>query len=213
MLLDSPGVSELLQAAGGALLVAAAAGAVVPSDVAQRLVGELDERGWEGDAELAALLRSSPLGATTGMRTVSVELDEVADLLQGDVELSSGGYIDLQTGLVWPSSVLDDADEDVPDPEAEPDRYLFVPNEGSREAWQDMSDFADTVADEGVRAQVLDAITGRGAFSRFRRLLDRHEDLLHSWRIFETERGVGRARAWLADAGFTVVPPVRRTAL
>ena len=83
-----------------------------------------------------------------------------------------------------------------------------MPNEGSRDAWQDMSDFVDTVPDEDVRGRLAEAITGRGAFSRFRRVLDRHEELLSSWRIFESERRVGRARAWLADAGFAAVPVV-----
>jgi hypothetical protein len=206
LLLESSDVSMLLQAAGESLLVAAGAGAVIARDLAVRLAGQLDERGWDGDGELAALLRTDPPGPSAGQRTVAVELGEVADLLSGDTELSYGGCIDLETGFVWPSSVLDDGGDDVPDPDADPDRYLFVPNEGSRQAWQDMSDFVQELPDVSLRAQFEDAITGRGAFSRFRRLLDRHEELLHQWRIFESERGAGRARAWLADAGYVAVP-------
>jgi hypothetical protein len=206
LLLESADVSALLQSAGHALLAVAAAGAVIPSELTQTLAGELDERGWDGDAELAKLLRADPLGAAPGQRALSVELDEVADLLQGDPELSEGGYIDLETGVTWPSSVLDSGDDDVPDPDADPDRYLFVPNEGSREAWQDMSDFTQTLGDAALRTQLEEAFSGRGAFSRFRRLLDRHEDLLSSWRIYESERSLGRARAWLAAAGFAAVP-------
>jgi hypothetical protein len=206
LLLESADVSALLQSAGHALLVVAAAGAAIASDVARRLAGELDERGWDGDAELATLLRADPLGAAPGQRALPVELDEVADLLQGDPELSNGGYIDLETGVTWPSSVLDNGDDDVPNPDADPNRYLFVPNEGSREAWQDMSDFTQTLADAALRAQFEEVISGRGAFSRFRRLLDRHDELLSSWRIYENERAVGRARAWLSDAGFVAVP-------
>lgn len=203
-------MSALLQAAGEALLVAAAADAAFPAALAGKLADELDGRGWDGDAELATLLRADPIGAAAGQRTVSVDLAEVAGLLQGDTELSYGGCIDLETGFVWPSSVVDDGGEDVPDPDTEPDRYLFVPNEGSREAWQDMSDFIETLPDASLRAQFEDAIGGRGAFSRFRRLLERHEDLLSSWRIFESERATGRARAWLAGAGFVAVPAPAR---
>jgi hypothetical protein len=206
VLLESTDVSALLQSAGHAVLVVAATGAAISSDVARRLAGQLDERGWDGDAELAALLRADPVGAAPGKRALSVELDEVADLLQGDPELSYGGYIDLETGVTWPSSVLDDGGEDVPNPDADPDRYLFVPNDGSRDAWQDMSDFTQTVGDLALRAQLEEAISGRGAFSRFRRLLDRHEELLRNWRIYENERAVGRARAWLDEAGFVAVP-------
>jgi hypothetical protein len=207
-LLESVDVSPLLQAAGAALVVAAAAGAVIPGDLTGRVADALDERGWDGDAELSSLLRADPLGAAPVQWTVTVELDEVAELLQGDPELSEGGYIDLETGVTWPSSVLDTGDDDVPDPDADPDRYLFVPNEGSREAWRDMRDFTESLTDAGLRDQFQDAISGRGAFSRFRRLLDQHEELSSSWRIFESERSAGRARAWLADAGFAAVPPV-----
>ena len=202
-LLDSHDVSAILQSAGEALLVGVAAGTAAPAAVVAKLVHGLEERGWPGDRELAQLLQS---GAPPGQRTVRVDLDEVGDLLQGDTELSYGGYIDLESGHVWPSSVLDGGDDDVPDPDADPDRCLFVPNEGSRDAWQDMSDFAETVTDEGLRAALADAIDGRGAFPRFRRLLDRHEDLLSSWRIFQTERQAGRAREWLSQAGFTALP-------
>ncbi len=92
VLLESPEVSRLLQLAGGAVLVAATVGAAVPAEVSRRLASELDERGWDGDGELAALLRAEPLGPAPGQRTVSVGLEEVADLLQGDTELSYGSY-------------------------------------------------------------------------------------------------------------------------
>lgn len=207
-LLASRDASALLQSAGEALLVAAACGTEVPAAVVARLAGALEARDWPGDVGLARLLRAEPIGATSGRRAVSVDLDEVGDLLQGGMDVSYGGYIDLESGLVWPSSVLDAGDDDVPDPDADPDRYLFVPNEGSRDAWQDMSDFVQTVPDESVRARLSDAITGRGAFSRFRRELDRHEELLTGWRIFDAERRAGRARAWLDEAGFAVVPSV-----
>lgn len=208
MLLASSDVSSMLQTAGEALLVAAASGADVAAEVATRLANDLDERDWPGDQELAQLLRADPPGSTSGRQALSVDLDEVGDLLQGGMDVSLGGYIDLESGLTWPSSLLDTGEDDVPDPDADPDRYLFVPNEGSRDAWQDMSDFAQTVPDELVRATLSEAITGRGAFSRFRRVMDRHEGLLSTWRIFDVERRVGRARAWLADAGFDVIPTV-----
>lgn len=211
-LLASRDVSTVLQSAGEALLVAAVRGTEVPQVLLTRLAEELHARDWAGDAELAQLLRADPVGATAGLQALSVDLDEVGDLLQGGMDVSYGGYIDVETGLVWPSSVLDAGDGDVPDPDADPDRYLFVPNEGSRDAWQDMSDFVQMVQDESVRARLSEAIMGRGGFSRFRRALDRHEELLTGWRIFDAERRAGRARAWLADTGFAAVPhlPVGR---
>lgn len=61
-----------------------------------------------------------------------------------------------------------------------------------------------TVADDD-RADLLGiAIQGRGAFRRFRDVLGRWPDELERWFEFAAERKRGRARAWLADAGYRV---------
>ena len=102
-------------------------------------------------------------------------------------------------------------DGDTPDPDADPDRYLSIPNEGSREM-AGHADFALDVEDEAVRGQreqLLDAIDGRGAFSRFKRAPDRHDDLRAGWHSYSEECRAGRARDWLAGQGFAVLPPCR----
>ena len=88
-------------------------------------------------------------------------------------------------------------EEDAPRPDLDPDRWLGVPNVGSREAWHDMAGFIATVDDRVVADRLTDAIDGRGAFSRFRRELDRHPELIGRWRAFSAECRVGRARSWL----------------
>lgn len=51
----------------------------------------------------------------------------------------------------------------------------------------------------------LAAIDGKGAFGRFRRILDRHDDLWPAWNNSSAEARLGRARAWLNDAGYDVL--------
>jgi hypothetical protein len=67
--------------------------------------------------------------------------------------------------------------------------------------------FIDTVADAD-RADMLGiAVQGRGAFRRFKDVLGRWPDELERWYEFSNERQRGRARGWLADAGYRVVMP------
>jgi len=122
---------------------------------------------------------------------------------------ATGGVLDCETGDAWPEAVLDDwaGEGDAPDPDADPARYLFVPNEGFQDAWEDMRDFANEVDDPGIRQRLLDAIDGRGAFSRFKRALADHDDLRARWDAYSAEARAGRARDWLAGEGYAALPP------
>lgn len=67
-----------------------------------------------------------------------------------------------------------------------------------------MERFIGTVRDPGRADRLEIAITGRGAFRRFRDVLARWPKELERWEMFSTDRERGRARAWLADAGYYV---------
>ena len=97
------------------------------------------------------------------LRSLPVDLEELASLLEGD-PLSGGGRIDLRSGACWPHSVEygeDDGDEN------DEDRWLHVAHLGSREGYQDMELFIATVKDPAIVDRLQIAITGKGAFRRF----------------------------------------------
>jgi hypothetical protein len=210
-LVAEPGVERHLQEAGEAVLSLLEHDPAAGAQPAAALAALLTTRAWTGDAELAELLLELAEDRPSQRRRIRADLDEVADLLEGSMEMGFCGVLDCESGDVWPEAVLDDwaGEGDAPDPDEDPDRYLFIPNEGSREAWEDMRDFAVEVEDEAVREQLLDAIDGRGAFSRFKRVLDRHDDLRARWYSYSAECRVGRARDWLAGAGYAALPPRR----
>ncbi len=85
----------------------------------------------------------------------------------------------------------------------------MVFGQGSREGYQDMEMFIDTVADADHAARLDKAITGSGAFRRFRDTIRHWPDEPDRWHAFTDDRQRGRARAWLADAGYQ--PAVRAT--
>jgi hypothetical protein len=75
-------------------------------EAAHRCVGALWDRGWEGDADLAAGLEAAlGSGPVPLLRELPVDLEELAGVLEGD-PAGGGGRIDLRTGDVWPQSAI-----------------------------------------------------------------------------------------------------------
>ena len=143
---------------------------------ARRVATALRERDWEGNDVLAdqldALLGG---GAMPDLRPLRADLDELAGILEGD-PMYGGGRVDLATGEVWPAPAVDYAreigqeDEDESD---DPDKWLWVHCEGSRDGYRDMELFIGTVRDPGRADRLEIAISGRGAFRRFKDVLAR----------------------------------------
>jgi hypothetical protein len=143
-------------------------------------------------------------GTDTGLAKLQVELELLGDVLDAQRD----GYLDLTTGTVLPAELVDDGQVEGLEPfeEADPELWLDVPGEGSRDANRDIADFTAKLTDERVRGDLAATLEGQGAFRRFQDALNRHETYRVHWRVFSTERRSGRARAWLADQGYDAVP-------
>ena len=174
--------------------------------MALSIINRLTMRAWTGDDVLAedllACLRGEPLVG----RVVPVDLDMLSSELEGDVSMSTGGFIDLDTGEVYGEFAADASmvGEDVAiDVEEEPDRWLWFDRTGSRDGWRDMETFAERQRDGTLRERLLRAIGGKGAFRRFRDQIH-DEGLAEQWYAFSTDRQLGRAREFLAGQGIRV---------
>jgi hypothetical protein len=195
---------DLLQLAGDGLLLALAHQLEQAAGLARRCVGALRARGWEGDDELAEQLEVAlGLRPPLLLRPLPVDLEELAGILEGD-PAHGDGRIDLHTGEVWPQAAIEYARETVD--EDDPDRGLAVLCEGSAQAYRDLEDFIDTIEDDDQAEQLTRAITGRGAFRRFKDTLACSPGELERYYNFSDERQRGRARAWLHAAGYTPRP-------
>ncbi|MFF4525978.1 UPF0158 family protein [Streptomyces bluensis] len=195
-------VREVLQMAGDGVAGAAARGLPGAAEMAASFIGELQERGWRGDEELAHQLRTAVGDAATPLlRPLAVDLEMLAMLLEGDLA-ESGGRIDLSTGECWPAftdglepgSGVEEADD--------PERWLHVPTLGSRAGYRDMELFIDGLGDVALADRLRIAITGRGAFRRFKDILARDERAWRRYHRLSDERQRGRARAWLVGEGY-----------
>lgn len=199
----------LLQHAGSGLLVALAQQVHGAGVVAAEASSALVDRDYEGDEVLAAQLVAATSGEPTGRRPLPADLEAVADLLEGDLSCDEGGYLDRTTGDTWPISTYSGSERDDDIDFEDATRWLYVPNRGSADRWSDMRDFAVAIdaQDPVLGERLLDAVHGRGAFSRFQRTLDRYPDAIPEWLAIRDELRIGRARAWLADEGYDAVPP------
>ncbi|MGH2863488.1 MAG: UPF0158 family protein [Solirubrobacteraceae bacterium] len=200
---------DLLQLGGDGLIAAVMQRVDGASELARRFVVAARQRGWDGDDELAdqldALLGSGPAPM---LRALPVELDELAGILEGD-PLSAGGRIDIRTGEVWAQAAIEyalEAGEEDEDATDDPERWLPVYGEGSREGYRDMELFIACVEDPGRAEHLGIAIEGCGAFGRFKNELAGSPCELERWHALSEERQRGRARSWLAAAGYCVVP-------
>ena len=190
---------DVLQLAGDGLLDAVAQDAEGAVELAAQCAAALRERCWDGDEDLADQLQAAVgQGPTPLLRSLPVDLEELASLLEGD-PLCGGGRIDLRSGDCWPQSMEceeDDGDED------DEDRWLYVAHEGSREGYRDMGLFIATMEDPAIADRLQIAITGKGAFRRFKDVLSGWPQELQRYYQLSNERQRGRARAWLAAEGF-----------
>ncbi|MBO0863655.1 MAG: hypothetical protein J2P16_01095 [Mycobacterium sp.] len=195
---------DVLQLAGDGLLDALARDVEGAAELASHCAAALRERGWSGDEELAEQLQAAlDQGATPLLRPLPVDLEQLASLLEGDLRWG-GGRIDLKTGDCWPGD-LEYEEEDADDDE---DRWLYVDCVGSHDGYRDMELFIGTVDDPAIADRLEIAITGKGAFRRFKDVLSRWPEQLERYQRFSDERQRGRARAWLAAEGYR---PVKST--
>lgn len=197
-----------LQLIGDGLVSALVVEAKGADDLARRCRDALWERDWQGDAELAgtlsALLNEGP---APFLRQLPVDLEELADILEGD-PVEGGGRISRTTGEVWPQAAIDYGIEtgDIDPDEADDSEWLWVHSEGAGPGYRDMELFVALLEDDALADELTRALAAGGPFRRFKDTLAEHPEQLGRWFAFSGDRQRGRARAWLAHHRHTPAP-------
>lgn len=136
------------------------------------------------------------------MRTLKIDwpglLTAIHEAEDGDIRW----YLDVDTGQVvmggddrWGDGLAEDAEDEAP--EHDPDRFLHVGGVSSRQAWRIRADFAATRTDPLLRDELDLALAGKGAFQRFKQVLEQTPGLRDAWFDFEHARAIRDARDWL----------------
>lgn len=145
---------------------------------------------------------------TPVLRPVPVDLEQLADALEGDpFDPTRGGIIDLDTGEIYVECVIEyTRDDGGVDLYETIENLLGIDRLGSHAAYQDMLDYIDTLADEHLAELLTVAVQGRGAFRRFKDVLADRTGTLEPYFAFTRARQIERAAAWLAEEGYVAVP-------
>lgn len=77
--------------------------------------------------------------------------------------------------------------------------YIQIPVRPTYEDYNEMKLFIETVENDRLREKLSDVIQGKGAFRRFKEVLQRDEDELERWYAFKDERLTERVLNWLRE--------------
>lgn len=121
----------------------------------------------------------------------AIDLEDLCTALD-DHSPEMSWWIDPVSGEIRPH--LPDVDGDQT---PEEDGWAFIRPADSREGYQDMADFVAAVPDRRAADMLDRAITGRGAFRRFKDTLFDFPELREQWFRFRDSRARRRALDWL----------------
>lgn len=106
-------------------------------------------------------------------------------------------YLSLDTGKIYYISELGDSD-DLPDDFEESDRYLEIPHKNELNLGRRLVDEFISTAAPQLANDVADIFRARGAYGRFKSLLESH-GLLEKWFEFEKERELNAIKTWCRE--------------
>jgi hypothetical protein len=154
------------------------------------------------------------------MKKLKVDLKELVFEMEMGDNMERSGYLDTETGEIidMPDEVMravDDGktgedlaewDEDLAEVAGkilgdETNRFLLIPKRESGEGYEVMVSFAGSVEDRNLKEKLAVALDGKGAFRRFRNVLNQHPDELDRWYAFKDESVREEAIQWLIVNG------------
>lgn len=141
---------------------------------------------------------------------VPADLQEICILFE-DSSCEHRGYLDLKTGEIIQifDDIMDpDEKEELDDKvdEGLGERYIKIPNAESYEGYQDMEDFIETVKEMKLKEKLYNSITRKGAFRRFKDVLNSYPKERERWFKFKDEKVMERINEWLEEEGIEIIP-------
>ena len=125
------------------------------------------------------------------------DIENAFDYVSSQSHGMNEAYLSLDTGQIFYISNLGDSD-DLPDDFEESDRYIEIPHKNDLDLGTRLVDeFINTTAPQ-LADDVSDIFRRRGAYGRFKSLLERHH-LIEKWFKFENERELNAIRQWCRE--------------
>jgi hypothetical protein len=128
------------------------------------------------------------------------ELRDAFDFVSMGLQYEHRAYVCTNTGTIYWSSDAIDAEEELPDDLETSDNYIAVPHKNELNLGRDLvfSFVREQLPD--AWDDVRDIFRRRGAYGRFKDLLQ-DRNMLEKWYAFEESAGEEALRAWCEEAG------------
>jgi hypothetical protein len=137
---------------------------------------------------------------------MTIEYDDIEDaflFVSSAPEYSNTAIIDRLTGTIYYTSDMGDSDE-LPEDVDDSDRYVALPHKNELDLGLALvRDFVSGHAADLAR-EVESIFRRRGAYSRFKHLLE-SRGLLDTWHEYEQTRTEAALREWCADNGIALI--------
>ena len=140
-------------------------------------------------------------------KILEIELAELCSAMEDSSE-EHNYYLDLDTGkLLLISDYMDDEESKKLKDKIDDnfDRYELLPKVESYEGYEDMEDFISTVSDEHLAELLHVAVKGKGAFRRFKDVLEWYPEERERWFQFRDDKLKQRALEWLVNIGVSLL--------
>ncbi len=117
-------------------------------------------------------------------------------------------FLDFQTGAVnldiFDAAEREELDEMVD--EASKERCRYLPIAESHVGYEDMKEYIETVKGANLKEKLSIAISGSGAFRRFKDVLTFYPKERERWFKFKDEKVMERVNEWLDEEGIEIIP-------
>jgi hypothetical protein len=110
-------------------------------------------------------------------------------------------FLDRQTGEVLIVFTDEINEEEEEGPEAHPDRYLLIEPVDSRDIFEIMSDFVETLPESRVQRELAWALGRKRPFRRFKDVLLNHPSVREDWFRFHQQAFIKVIKDWLEHHG------------
>ncbi len=141
---------------------------------------------------------------------VPADLQKICILFE-DSSIEHRSYLDLKTGEIIQifDDIMDRDEKELLDDKVEEgfgERYITIPNAESYDGYRDMEDFIETVKEVKLKEKLYDAIARKGAFRRFKDVLNSYPKERERWFKFKDEKVMERVNEWLDEEGIEIIP-------
>ena len=133
------------------------------------------------------------------------DLEDALAWVSGPPEFDTAAFISRSTGRIYLRNEDGGVDDDLPEDIEDGTEYLALPHKNDLDLGRDLVlSFIESVA-PNLHEQVREIFRKKGAYSRFKDLLQR-QSLLERWHDYERSETQHALARWAAENGLTATP-------